>query len=154
MPADSRVLVLGSLPGQASLRAARYYAHPTNQFWRLMAAVIACADLPAMDYDARIATLNQAGVGLWDTIDSAIRPGSLDADIREVAARNLGAFVAGFPALRAVGFNGGTSARIGRRQLGGTPLALIDLPSSSAAHAGLPFAGKLERWLALREYLR
>lgn len=148
------MLVLGSLPGRASLRAARYYAHRTNQFWRLMAAVIARDDLPALDYDTRIATLNQAGVGLWDTIDSAVRPGSLDADIREVAARDLAAFIAGLPALRAVGFNGGTSARIGRRQLAGTPLALIDLPSSSAAHAGLPFAGKLERWLALREHLK
>jgi hypoxanthine-DNA glycosylase len=148
------VLVLGSLPGQASLRAARYYAHPTNQFWRLMAGVIGREDLPVLDYDARIAALNDAGVGLWDTIDSAIRPGSLDAAIRDMAARDLAAFVADLPSLRAVGFNGGTSARIGRRQLAGTALALIDLPSSSAAHAGLPLAAKQERWLALREYLR
>jgi len=105
-------------------------------------------------FSARIAALNEAGVGLWDTIASAIRPGSLDADIRDMAARDLAAFVADLPSLRAVGFNGGTSARIGRRQLAGTPLALIDLPSSSAAHAGLTLVAKQERWLALREYLR
>ncbi|MDE2405915.1 MAG: DNA-deoxyinosine glycosylase [Sphingomonadales bacterium] len=152
-PPDTRVLVLGSLPGRASLRAAQYYAHPSNHFWRLMAAVIDRADLPALAYRDRLAALHAARVGLWDTVDSAVRPGSLDAAMRAIAPRDLAAFVAGLPALRAVAFNGSASARIGRRQLAGTALALVDLPSSSAAHAALPFAAKLARWRELAAFL-
>jgi hypoxanthine-DNA glycosylase len=67
--ADTRLLVLGSLPGDRSLAAARYYAHPQNQFWQLMSAVID-VDLPSLDYDARLAALRTARVGLWDVVAS------------------------------------------------------------------------------------
>lgn len=147
------MLVLGSLPGEASLREQRYYAHPSNRFWHLAGAVIG-VDLPALGYDARLAALDAGGIGLWDTIASARREGSLDAALREVEARPLGAFVRTLPALRAVAFNGAASARIGRRQLGdGDGLALIDLPSSSAANAAMPLAAKQARWNELREFL-
>jgi len=153
-PPDTRLLVLGSLPGAASLTARQYYAHPGNQFWKLMAGVISRPDLPALAYRDRIDALNAAHVGLWDTIDSAVRPGSLDSAIREAEPTALADLVAALPHLRAIAFNGGTSARIGRQQLAGTDLALVDLPSSSAAHAALPFAAKHARWLALADYLR
>ena len=110
-------------------------------------------DLVDLDYDARLATLLKAGVGLWDTVASARRKGSLDAAIREVEDNALGDLVATLPALRAIGFNGATAAKIGRRALGHTPLLLIDLPSSSPAHASLNFAQKAERWKSLREFL-
>ena len=147
------VLILGSLPGQASLTAQRYYAHPQNRFWHLAAAVIGREDLPLLDYEARRAALLAAGVGLWDTIASAAREGSLDSAIREAQHAALAELVATLPALRAVGFNGGTSARIGRRLLAGSPLDLVDLPSSSPAYAAMPFAEKRERWLALQRFL-
>jgi hypoxanthine-DNA glycosylase len=150
---DTRVLILGSLPGEASLAARRYYAHPANQFWRLAGAVIEREDLADLDYGERLKTLLGAGVGLWDTVASALRSGSLDAAIREAEHAPLAELVAELPALRAVGFNGGTSARIGRKQLGETRLALLDLPSSSPAYAAMPFAAKRARWLALREFL-
>ena len=111
-------------------------------------------DLPALAYEQRLAALLEAGVGLWDTIASASRNGSLDSAIREPEAAALRDLVATLPALRAVGFNGARSATIGRKALAGTDLALIDLPSSSPAHAALPLAAKRESWLALAPYLR
>ena len=151
--ADTRVLVLGSLPGVVSLARQQYYAHPQNQFWRLMSRVIE-RDLVALDYEARLQALLDAHVGLWDTVAAATRKGSLDADIRLHAASDLAALVATLPALRAVAFNGGTSAKIGRAQLAGVEgLELIDLPSSSPAHAMRTFEQKLEAWLRLRAYL-
>jgi TDG/mug DNA glycosylase family protein len=150
---DTRLLVLGSLPGAVSLARQRYYAHPQNQFWRLIGAVIG-RDLVALDYEARLGALLDAGIGLWDTVAAATRAGSLDADIRLHEASDLAALAATLPDLRAIAFNGGTSARIGRKQLAGVAgLALVDLPSSSPAYASLPYARKLEGWLALRAYL-
>ena len=149
---DTRLLVLGSLPGAASLAKQRYYAHPQNLFWRLMSAVIG-RDLVPLDYEARLEALLEAGVGLWDTVAAATRKGSLDADIRLQEASDLAALAATLPELRAVAFNGGKSASIGRRQLAGTDLALIDLPSSSPAYASLAFDRKREAWLRLRAYL-
>ena len=150
---DTRLLLLGSLPGAISLAAQRYYAHPQNQFWRLMSGVTG-RDLVPLAYEDRLAALLDARVGLWDTVAAATREGSLDAAIRLHEASDLAALVATLPALRAIGFNGATSAKIGRRQLAPAPgLALVDLPSSSPAHAALSFEAKRERWLALAAYL-
>ena len=94
--ASTRVLILGSLPGEASLRRAQYYAHPQNQFWRLAGAVIN-ADLAAAAYPDRLQILLRAGIGLWDVISSAERRGSLDADIRNHQPNALAAFAATLP---------------------------------------------------------
>lgn len=153
--ADSRtrVLILGSLPGEASLAAARYYANPRNQFWRLVGAVIG-QDLVALEYDARLAALLDHGIGLWDSVGTATRTGSLDAAIRDVEPNALAALISALPTLRAVAFNGATSARIGAPQLGRAGgLALLQLPSSSPAHAALSFEGKLAQWTGLRKFL-
>jgi double-stranded uracil-DNA glycosylase len=145
----TRLLVLGSLPGEISLAQGRYYAHPRNQFWLLIGAVLG-VELAAMDYPDRLQTLLAAGVGLWDVVESAARAGSLDSNIRLHNPNKLGELAAGLPHLAAVGFNGGRSAAIGRRQLAGTiGLKLIDLPSSSPAYT-LPFEQKREKWLQLR----
>jgi hypoxanthine-DNA glycosylase len=150
---DTRLLVLGSLPGAISLREQRYYAHPQILFWRLMSAVID-RDLVPLDYEQRLEALLDAKVGLWDTVAAATREGSLDAAIRLHAASDLPALVTSLPHLRAIGFNGATSAKIGRRQLGPAPrLALVDLPSSSPAYASLAFERKRETWLTLAAYL-
>jgi hypoxanthine-DNA glycosylase len=150
---DTRLLVLGSLPGAISLAQQRYYAHPQNLFWRLMSAVIG-RDLVPLAYEMRLETLLDAGVGLWDTVAAATRKGSLDAAIRLHATSDLAALAATLPDLRAIGFNGATSAKIGRRQLAEAPqLALIDLPSSSPAYASLPFERKREAWRKLAAYL-
>jgi hypoxanthine-DNA glycosylase len=150
--ARTRLLVLGSLPGDASLAAARYYAHPQNQFWRLMAAVID-VDLPILPYDDRLTALREARVGLWDVVASATRPGSTDAAIRDLVGNDLPGLVATLPELRAIAFNGATAFRHGSRQLiGKTPATLIPLPSSSPLHT-VGFDAKLSAWRSLREVL-
>jgi hypoxanthine-DNA glycosylase len=147
------VLILGSLPGEASLRAGQYYAHPRNLFWQLVGGVVG-VDLPALPYPERLVALEAAGIGLWDVIASARRRGSLDAAIRDHEPADLAALVAGLPALRAVGFNGRTAQRHGHSALAPKPgLALLDLPSSSPAYAAMPFAEKQARWRALAAYL-
>ncbi len=151
-PPNTGVLILGSLPGTASLSAGRYYAHPQNQFWQLIGAVIG-RDLTSLTYEARLAALGAAGIGLWDTVASAQRTGSLDSALHDVEATALGDLIAALPELRAVAFNGATAARIGRSQLGDTPLALLDMPSSSPAYAAMSFADKAQRWKSLREFL-
>ena len=151
--ANTRLLILGSLPGDASLRAGQYYGHPRNAFWRLIGGVIG-RDLAALSYEDRLAALRAAGVGLWDVIASAERPGSLDAAIRAPEAADLRALVATLPALRAVAFNGGKAAKLGRAVLADRSegVALIDLPSSSPAHAR-PFEEKAAAWAALAHAL-
>jgi double-stranded uracil-DNA glycosylase len=149
--AGTRLLVLGSLPGEVSLRRAQYYAHPQNQFWRLMGEVVG-VDLVGAAYEARLAMLRAAGVGLWDVVRTARRAGSLDAAIRDHAPNALAALAETLPALRAIAFNGAKAAAIGRRELGpGSPWALVDLPSSSPAHT-LAFERKRTAWLQLRPF--
>ncbi len=149
---DTRLLVLGSLPGEVSLARSQYYAYPRNQFWRLMGEVIE-RDLAAMEYEERLRALLSARVGLWDTVAAARRKGSLDSDIRLHAASDVAALAATLPELRAIGFNGGKAAALGRKQLGeAMDIELIDLPSSSPAYT-LPFERKLESWLRLRTFL-
>ena len=130
----TRLLICGSLPGDRSLAAGRYYAHPQNQFWRLTSPV-AGVDLTALDYDDRLARLLDARIGLWDVVASASRPGSSDAAIRDHATNDLPALAATLPDLRAIAFNGGTAWRLGTRQMRGVDMyALIPLPSSSPLH--------------------
>jgi len=150
--AAARVLILGSLPGELSLRRQQYYGNPRNQFWKLIGAVLG-DDLERLDYEPRLAALRLAGVGLWDVVRSARRDGSLDGAIREHQPNALAQFAATLPALRAIAFNGGKAAAIGRRQLGEqSRWALLDLPSSSPAHT-MAFERKQARWLELRPYL-
>jgi len=149
---QTRLLILGSLPGEMSLAEQRYYAHPRNRFWHLVGIVIA-VDLVALPYDQRLAALRACHIGLWDVIASATRPGSLDAAIRDAAHNPLADIAATLPTLRAVAFNGATAAKAGRRLLADSGLALIDLPSSSPAHAAMPLAEKTQRWMELRQFL-
>lgn len=149
---DTRLLILGSLPGARSLVERQYYAHPTNQFWRLLGEVIGrpLADRP---YDDRLAALRATKVGLWDVIRTAERQTSSDSHIREVEPHDLAALIATLPDLRTIAFNGGKAAAIGRKQVPSLDgITLIDLPSSSAAHT-IGFAAKLDRWRALRAAL-
>ena len=150
--ADTRLLLLGSLPGDRSLAAQRYYAHPQNQFWRLMSGVIG-RDLVALDYEARLAALRAAHIGLWDVVASARRDGSTDAAIRDHIGNDLPGLVATLPHLSAIGFNGATAFRHGAKQLEGVrDITLIALPSSSPLHT-VGAAAKQPAWDALRAYL-
>lgn len=146
--ARTRLLICGSLPGDRSLAAGRYYAHPQNQFWRLLSPVVG-VDLVALDYDRRLAALLDARIGLWDVVASASRRGSSDAAIRDHAANDLPALAATLPDLRAIAFNGGTAWRLGALAMAGQDrYALIVLPSSSPLHT-VGVAAKQPAWSAL-----
>jgi hypoxanthine-DNA glycosylase len=149
---DTRVLVLGSLPGERSLAERRYYAHPRNLFWRLVGEVIG-RDLQALAYEARLEALLAAKIGLWDTVASATRAGSLDAAIREAEHNPLAELAATLPELRAVAFNGAASAKIGMSALAHADLARLPLPSSSPANASVSYAEKRRLWAAIGEFL-
>jgi hypoxanthine-DNA glycosylase len=149
--ANTRVLILGSLPGEASLALAQYYGNRRNAFWRLMEGVLD-APLVPLAYEDRLAALLSRGVGLWDVIGEAERPGSLDAAIRDPAANDLLALIETLPMLRVIAFNGGTAAKLGGRLIGDSVPSLV-LPSSSPAHAARSFEEKAALWGALRGWL-
>src|SRR3954467_15637816 len=146
---DARLFVLGSLPGDASLAARRYYAHPTNQFWRLLGAAIG-EELQPLEYEHRLGRLASRRIGLWDVIASATRAGSLDQAIRHAEHNRVEHLLNDFSDLRAIAFNGATAAAAGRKLIGVPPshITLVDLPSSSAANTR-PLAEKAQAWAAV-----
>jgi len=145
---DACLLILGSLPGDASLKSQRYYAHPQNQFWRLLGGAIG-EDLAGLEYDLRLDRLTYRGIALWDVVGSASRVGSLDGAIRGATPNQLREYADTHPHLRAIAFNGKTAARLGKAVLDGLPgICLIELPSSSPAYT-LSFAEKAMAWAAL-----
>lgn len=148
--AGARLLVLGSMPGAASLAARQYYAHPRNAFWPILAAWCGVAvDAP---YTARVDALARAGIALWDVLAQCRRPGSLDSAIDLGSARPnaIGALLDTHPGIARVCFNGGAAADLYRRhRLPGPPrVELVTLPSTSPAHAGMTLAEKTRRWRA------
>ena len=149
--ADARLFILGSLPGDASLAAQRYYAHPQNQFWRLVGSVIG-EDLHALTYETRLERLALHRIGLWDVIGSAERQGSLDQTIRNANHNVIERLLDDYPQIEAIAFNGGKAAAVGRKLIGGVNgLTLIDLPSSSPANTR-PFAEKAKGWAHLAPF--
>jgi double-stranded uracil-DNA glycosylase len=151
---DARLLILGSMPGTASLRAQRYYAHPQNLFWRLLGELLGFD--PALPYEARIDAMQAAGIALWDVLHSCERPGSLDADIvrDSLQANDFAAFFATHPQIRHVGFNGAAAEQLFMRHVAPQlvlPQALHyrRLPSSSPANAAISGADKLQSWAKL-----
>jgi hypoxanthine-DNA glycosylase len=151
-PPDARLFILGSLPGDASLAARQYYAHPTNQFWRLLGSALD-EDLQQLDYPARLARLADRRVGLWDVIASAERLGSLDQAIRNAEHNRIAAILENYPQVEAIAFNGSTAARIGLKLLKGIASmpALLILPSSSAANT-VAFDAKQQVWSQLSQW--
>ncbi|MBC8731040.1 DNA-deoxyinosine glycosylase [Paraburkholderia sp. UCT2] len=148
--ADTRVLILGSLPGEVSLAHGQYYAHPQNKFWLLVGEAIE-RDLVGMDYSTRLETLLEHHIGLWDVVAEARRAGSLDSRIRDHASNDLIALIDTLPKLATIAFNGGTAAKIGMKALGerAEQYRLVRLPSSSPAHASVSYAQKLDIWRRL-----
>lgn len=149
---DARLLILGSMPGVASLSAGRYYAHPRNAFWPILGELLALP--PDLSYAGRLQALQAAGIALWDVMAGCERRGSLDADIvaGSVRANDFAAFLAVHREIRRIFFNGAAAEQAFRRHVLGQPgvprLALQRLPSTSPAHAGMKVAEKLAAWRA------
>ncbi|MGZ9030436.1 MAG: DNA-deoxyinosine glycosylase [Burkholderiaceae bacterium] len=145
---DRRVtrLILGSFPSEASLAAGHYYAHPRNQFWRLLGDLFG-EPLVEQPYEARLVRLLVHRVGLWDVLDACDRQGSLDASISNSRPNAFTRLQRCAPLLSDVAFNGGTAGRFAPvfRNAGYTTTVL---PSSSPAHAGRTYEQKLAIWRA------
>lgn len=154
---DARVLILGSMPGSASLKASEYYAHPRNAFWKIIADITGvAADAP---YAQRIATLKTSGIALWDVLQSCKRRGSLDADIETdtLKVNDFASFFREHRRIENIFFNGTTAQRYYTRyvlpELSAHSLHTARLPSTSPAHAALSFEQKRAKWrAALKPY--
>jgi len=152
---DARILILGSMPGRRSLEARQYYAHRQNAFWRILGALLGFD--PSSPYAARIRALKRARIALWDVLHSCEREGSLDASIEAEIANDFERFFRAHPRLGRVYFNGAKAEASFRRHvrpglgraLRGRVLRFARLPSTSPAHASLPFARKLAAWRAI-----
>ena len=147
LSADTRLLVLGSFPGVASLRAQQYYGHPQNQFWKIVTTLLAteAAKVLALPYAERAQWLLDQGVGLWDVYAACEREGSLDANIQNAQPNDLQSLSTLCPALLAIAHNGGESFKHAKRsQALGLPV--YRLPSTSPANAAWSFERKLTAW--------
>ncbi|MGA3159234.1 MAG: DNA-deoxyinosine glycosylase [Steroidobacteraceae bacterium] len=151
---DARVLILGTMPGVASLAAAQYYAHPRNQFWTLMGEL--CGARAELPYAQRCRILLERGVALWDVFSSCVRPGSADSAIELAGAQlnDLVAFIDAHPALERILCNGRLAHQSYRRNSAAQVTAkfprlqVVAVPSTSPAHAGMRAAQKLVVWRA------
>ena len=151
---DARILILGSMPGEESLRQRQYYAHPKNAFWAIMGRLFGAGrDLP---YRRRLARLAAAKVALWDVAGECVRPGSLDSDIehRSVVPNDFQMLFKRCPHIRAVFFNGKKSTELFHKLVrpnlkNSDCLVFFVLPSTSPAMASLSLGEKIRRWKAV-----
>lgn len=150
-----RILILGSMPSVRSLALGRYYGHPRNRFWPVMAAI--CEEALPDDFDARYAMLVRHGAALWDMIGACERAGSLDSAIRRIVPNDVAGYLRSHPSVRAVFLNGSTSASVWRRagvpalQAAGFPIERLfvqQLPSTSPANAKERLPDLIASWSA------
>ena len=148
---DAKLLILGSLPGERSIAAQQYYAHPRNAFWKIMEELYGIGG----EYEQRCRQLTEHRIALWDVLASSVRPGSLDANIAVATARanDFSGFLAEHPQVTRVFFNGRKAEQLFRRfvldTLSDDAPTLVGLPSTSPAHAAMPFDKKLEIWRSM-----
>jgi len=158
MGANPQVLILGSMPGEASLQAQQYYAHPRNAFWPILGALFELEW--AKDYTSRIEQFRALPLGLWDVLRSCTRPGSLDSSIvrRSEQANAIEALLVQHASIRLIAFNGQAAQQLFRRHVAKTLVSaqqtdLVCLPSTSPAHAAMTLEQKLEGWRKILDYL-
>lgn len=146
-----KILILGTLPGIASLKVAQYYGHPQNKFWELLGGALG-EDLRSLGYAARLRSLKRRGVAVWDVAADARREGSLDSAIRDERHNEVLELCAK-KRIKAVFFNGRAARAMFERRFGKPPVPSFLLPSSSPAYASVPFAAKARGWRRIRAFL-
>jgi len=152
---NSRVLILGTMPGPESLRRKQYYANPGNQFWRIVYRVLGECNEPPSDYKERINFLKKSGIALWDVLKSCEREGASDSMIRNGQPNDFGSLLRDCPGLKRTFFNGKT-AEYFFKKCGCPELARVQperLPSTSSANAGMSADGKIHCWRVIRDFL-
>lgn len=156
--ADSRVLILGTMPGAKSLEKQQYYANPGNQFWRIIYGLY--DQMPSEYYAARLAFVKRHHIALWDVLKHCSREGSSDGKIRDIEVNDIGDLIAGHPQLKCLAFSSqkahqlfDTYIKPRIEDFDQRPLAVVVLPSPSGQNARLNFKQKLQNWQILKEYL-
>jgi TDG/mug DNA glycosylase family protein len=152
---NAKILILGSMPGRASLSAGQYYAHRQNAFWKIVGSLLGVD--PASPYQARVRALRASRIAVWDVLHSCVRPGSLDSNIELETANDFNAFFRRHPGIAKVCFNGAKAEASFRRHvlpaiertLRDRAISYDRLPSTSPAHASIPYARKLRAWRAI-----
>ena len=151
----SKLIILGSMPGELSLKAGQYYAHPRNAFWDIMGELFGAG--PSLPYAERVARLQSVGVALWDSLQACTRPGSLDASITEEVANDFATLFAKYPNITHVFFNGSKPEKAFRRHvLPALPEdrhALKRLPSTSSGYAAMRLEAKVQAWCVVKKVL-
>lgn len=150
---DSKILILGSVPGAKSLEMKQYYAHPQNKFWDIIFSLT--NEKPTKDYSEKIEILKRHTIALWDVIDSCERSGSADSEIRNEINNDVKMLLKKFPQIKAVFCNGQKSFRnlnkILQKDILKIPVIL--LPSTSPLHT-ISYEIKLEAWKQIKQYLK
>ena len=148
---DAQVLILGSMPGVMSLRLQQYYGHPQNAFWRIVGEILGFDATGS--YEQRTSALVKRKVAVWDVLEACVREGSLDSaiDSSSIVPNDFAGFFALHPSIWRVCFNGATAERVYWKKVLPTlvtnhPVEYVRLPSTSPAHAGMPFAAKVQAW--------
>lgn len=156
---NPRVLILGSMPGVASLQAQQYYAHPRNAFWPILSEL--CGIVWSQDYEERIRQLKALPLVLWDVLQSCKREGSLDANIAQdqLQPNAIPELLHDYPCIKLIVFNGATSEKVFLQKVAGTVadiarLQLIRLPSTSPAYASKTLQQKTDDWRIILPYLK
>lgn len=147
LPEKPHTLILGTMPGEKSLAAGQYYAHPQNQFWRFMGDIYGAG--PQLPYDARLKVLKDKGIAVWDVVSACMREGSMDADIKNEEVNDFGAFYKAHPSITLVVFDSLTAETIYKRHVLPTLETRLEykrVPSPSPAHARLKYEVKLALW--------
>jgi TDG/mug DNA glycosylase family protein len=148
--ADASVLILGSMPGKASLAAGQYYAHHRNMFWTIMGELVGAH--PGLPYQERLKILRSSGIALWDVLESCLRKTSMDAHIKATSEvpNDFNAFLLQHPGVTHVFFNGAKAEQSFMKHvlpsLKSAPLQFQRLPSTSPANAGMNYRQKLLAW--------
>ncbi len=141
----TRVIVVGSMPGEASLKAQEYYAYKYNQFWKIVFDVFAQGRTPK-SYQDKISTLLAGGVGLWDALAACERSGSLDGNISRPTPNDFPSLFKKYPRIHTLLFNGQAARAHFKRAFGDGGKICVTLPSTSPAHAARPYSEKLQLW--------
>ena len=150
---NSRILILGTMPGPDSLKRKQYYANPRNRFWKIIYRIIDGCDEPPSDYKERIRFLKENGIALWDVLETCEREGANDSKIRNGKPNDFKTRLRKSPNLNCIFFNGKKAEQFFKNYGCPEDVACIGLPSTSPANARMTLDDKIRRWSVIKDFL-